>query len=76
MGKLTRAKREILEACLDWKAPFEVIEIRNLKQLPRNRQDHALIMHRLVRAGLLEYGAVNNTFRATEAGRAALEGRE
>ena len=74
--KLTKVDRQILEACLDWKAPFEVVEIRKLKQLQRNRQDQSLKMHRLVKAGMLEYGAVNNTFKATPAGRQALKGGE
>jgi hypothetical protein len=57
--------RGYLIAIDDWKAPFEVAKACGVKRpVP--------YLKRLVNAGWAKYGAANNTYKITEAGRKAL----
>jgi predicted transcriptional regulator len=73
MARLTKARRETLEAIADWSAPFEVAERRRAKgsNVFARRADGMLRL--LVKWGLAKYGPQNNTYRITDAGRAALK---
>gem|GEM_PF-6363393 len=70
--KLTKTDREFIAICDDWKAPYEVIYARRMNPTPRSYQETYGRLIKLAKAGLLEYGQPNATFRATDAGRAAL----
>lgn len=77
MTKLTDAQRNTLQACSDWAAPFEITSYRNdatgeIVDLGGLRNTLGWLRNR----GLVEYGMMNDTWRITPAGRAALEGAE
>lgn len=63
--KITEQQKVYLRAIEDWKAPFEVEAIVGLgpARLP---------LQRLVKLGWAQYGKPNNTYKITDAGRAAL----
>ena len=76
--KLTDAQRDTLRACMDWAAQYEIHRHRNdaTGEIvdPAGQRG---ILGRLRNLGLVEYGACNDTWRTTPAGRAALqEGKE
>lgn len=71
--KLTDAQRDTLRACMDWAAPYEIVYHRNdatgeIIDLGGQRN----ILGRMRNLGLVEYGACNDTWRITPAGRQAL----
>lgn len=70
--KLTKADIETLRACDDWKATFEVMTIRKLRNSAATYREVQRRIDALRRKGLLEFGKPNTTYRLTEAGRAAL----
>jgi hypothetical protein len=70
--KLTRAQREILECCYDWSAPYEVTQRRRDKGRDVHTRQMASRLSGLHVCGLLEYGPSQDTYRLTDAGRAAL----
>lgn len=74
--KLTKVDRETLLACDDWKAGWEVVSIRGLEDTNSNRRNVMRRLSELTKRGLLKFGAVNSTFRTTEAGRALLREEE
>lgn len=76
MVKLTKADVETLRACDDWKATFEVIAIRKLRNSATTYRAVQQRIDRLLRNGLLKFGKPNTTYRITDAGRAALERSE
>lgn len=76
MVKLTKADFETLRACDDWKATFEVLAIRQLRNSAANYRAVQQRIDRLLRSGLLQFGKPNTTYRITDAGRAALERSE
>lgn len=71
--RLTKAQRETLAACADWLAPFEIMQRRHQTTgeivCPRGLRN---ALGFLRNRGLVEYGRCNDTFRLTQAGRAAL----
>lgn len=72
--KLTKAQRETLEACPDWSAPYEVAKRRrdaNPLLMVYGASSQRMLVY-LRSLGLVEFGAANNTFRITDAGREAL----
>lgn len=71
--KLTKADIETLRACDDWKATFEVMAIRRLRNTAATYRSVQKRVDMLLRRGLLKFGKPNTTYRITEAGRAALE---
>lgn len=73
MLNLTKADVETLRACDDWKATFEVLAIRQLKNSAANYRAVQQRIDRLLSNGLLNFGKPNTTYRITDAGRAALE---
>lgn len=68
MAKLTKPQRTVLSAIPDWSAPYEV-------RFRTGRDQTVWMLTRLTQLGLAEYSRANNTYRATEAGRAALAGK-
>lgn len=68
MGKLTKVQKDVLAVFPDWSAPYEVADRLGRKRL----LGVGIVLRRLKRGGLLEYGAPNNTYRITDAGRQAL----
>jgi len=74
MSKLTKAESETLTLCMDWSAPYEVADRRRKLHptLSVYPSGVARMLSRLQEAGLVAYGAANNTFRITDAGRTAL----
>lgn len=76
MVKLTKADVETLRACDDWKAAYEVVQIRGLKSTPANHRNVLKRIYQLCGKGLLKYGSPNATYRITDAGRVALERSE
>lgn len=72
--KLTKAERETLTLCMDWSAPYEVADRR--RKLHPNLSVYSRRVERMLSklhdAGLVAYGGANNTFRISDAGRAAL----
>ncbi|MGV1787318.1 MULTISPECIES: hypothetical protein [Agrobacterium] len=76
MVNLTKADVETLRACDDWKATFEVIAIRQLRNSAASYRAVQQRIDKLLRNGLLEFGKPNTTYRITDAGRAALERSE
>lgn len=73
MSKLTKARRECLEACPDWSAPFEITWRRHeatSEIVSPAGTEQALGWLR--NQGLVEYGIENGTYRQTPAGRKAL----
>lgn len=71
--KLTKADIETLRACDDWKATFEVMAIRRLRNTAATYRSVQKRVDMLLRRGLLKFGKPNTTYRITEAGRKALE---
>lgn len=72
--KLTKAQRECLAECLDWSAPYEVTWRRHVASgqiVSPTGTEQAL--GRLRNLGLVKYSMAQGTYRATDAGRAALE---
>lgn len=72
-GKLTKARRETLEHCPDWSAPYEINWRRHeatgeIVSLTGTEQALGWLRNR----GLVEYGPPNGTYRITDAGRTAL----
>lgn len=71
-GRVTSVQKEIIGCCLDWSAPFEIAaRRRDLGVIVYAKNTRAQLL-RMVRRGLLEHGKANDTFKATDAGRAAL----
>ncbi len=72
--KLTNVQRECLAQCLDWSAPYEVTRRRHVATgriiSPAGTQQ---ALGRLRNLGLVKYSLAQGTYRATDAGRAALE---
>jgi hypothetical protein len=67
--KLTKREREYLEAVMDWSAPYEVAE--RLFGYPNGN----LVKSKLgtmIGKGFIKWSSANNTYRITDAGRAAL----
>lgn len=71
--KLTKADIETLQACDYWKATFEVMSIRGLRNSAIIYRAVQRRIDKLLRYGLLEFGRPNTTYRITDAGRKALE---
>lgn len=71
--KLTKADIETLRACDDWKATFEVMAIRRLRNTAATYRSVQKRVDMLLRRGLLKFGKPNTTYRITDAGRKALE---
>ena len=72
-GELTKARRETLEHCPDWSAPFEILWRRHeatgdIISMTGLEQTLGWLRNR----GLVEYGPGNSTYRQTDAGRALL----
>lgn len=72
--RLTKARRETLQHCPDWSAPYEVTWRRHkatgeIISLTGTEISLGWLRNR----GFVEYGRANGTFRQTAAGRAALE---
>jgi hypothetical protein len=72
--KLTKARRETLEHCPDWSAPFEIAYRRHeatgeIVSLLGTEQAIGWLRNQ----GLVEFGWENGTYRQTPAGLAALE---
>lgn len=76
MVKLTKADVETLNACDDWKATFEVMSIRQLRNSAATYRAVQRRIDALLRKGFLMLGKPNTTYRITDAGRAALERSE
>lgn len=74
--KLTKADIETLKACDDWKAPWQVVTLRGLKSTPTNHRNVRNRLIELWNSGALEFGIPNQTYRISDAGRAALERSE
>jgi Mn-dependent DtxR family transcriptional regulator len=70
--KLSEVQRELLECCPDWSAPYEVAERRRELGRVVFARSTAMFLRRMMKLGLVEYGKANDTYRITEAGRAAL----
>ncbi len=78
MRRLTEAQRQVLECCPDWSASWEIAARRTRRfgvEVYSRRTE--VLLGRLQSAGLVEYGAPNQVWRITPAGRAKLkqEGR-
>ncbi len=71
--KLTKARRETLEACLDWSAPYEVAARRRERGSIVYAQRAEAMLKALRAWGLVKYGAANNTYRITVDGLKALK---
>lgn len=71
--KLTKADIETLQACDDWKATFEVMAIRRLRNSAATYRAVQKRIDVLLRRRFLEFGRPNTTYRLTESGRAALK---
>lgn len=69
-GRLTEAQRNTLRHCLDWSADWEVSARRNVANVLARRTRRVLLV--LESLDLVEHHEGNNTFRITDAGRAAL----
>lgn len=67
--KLTKQAADVLAWMPDWTAPYEIRDRRGHGRLPTIQN----IARALAKRGLCEYSAANNTYRITDAGRAALE---
>ena len=70
--KLTPTAAKYLRAIDDWKAPFEVAAILGWPESAGEKTKPYL--GRLIGQGLVTWSRANNTYRITEAGKAALEG--
>ena len=68
---LSIRSRLYLQACSDWKADWEIVKLigDTPPMKPRHARPH---LGCLIGAGLLEWSRGNNTYRLTDAGRAAL----
>ncbi|MGW9333633.1 hypothetical protein [Bosea sp. NPDC055594] len=69
--KLTKAQALYLGAIHDWAAPYEVQATLGLMTVKTATVEKVLKF--LVRDGFAKYGATQNTYRITPAGRLALE---
>ena len=73
--RLKQQDHSVLCAIDDWKAPFEVVKIlypTRKRVFQRERVAIERSLNSLHRRGLADYGKPNNTYKITDAGRAAL----
>lgn len=73
-SKLTKAEQAYLIAMPDWSARYEIMARLNRPRSFRSSRAVQKMLDRLYHADLIDYGSANDTWRVSEAGRAALEG--
>lgn len=76
MGTLTKAQRAYLELCSDWIAIFEILERQGRHFNSSSAMGVRVALGHCVRRGLCSWSSANNTYRITDAGRAALNPSE
>lgn len=70
-SNLTDRARLYLRCIDDWKAPYEIVKLLG-DDPPATVNDVSRMLGRLAARGLVYHSLGNNTYRTTDAGRAAL----